>query len=63
MSESKRQIANKLGIGNICLGHKKLVDEPLNAEDWAEVHRATLAYQHQIKLIVLNARMRTQNET
>jgi hypothetical protein len=63
MSKTKiRQEADKLGIGNLALGHRWLVNEPLNKEDWAEVHRATLAYQHQIKLIVLNARMREQNE-
>jgi hypothetical protein len=59
--ETKRQIANKLGIGNLVLGHKKLVDEPLNTDDWGEVYRTMLAFQHHLKLIVLNARMRNKN--
>jgi hypothetical protein len=48
----------ELGIGNLCMGHKRLAEEPLTEEDWAEVLRTYLAFQHHLKLIVLNARKR-----
>jgi hypothetical protein len=48
-----------LGLGDITMHHRKLQDEPLSAEDWAEVYRATLAYQFHLSLIVARARART----
>lgn len=55
---SKTDIARELGIGNLCIANKPLAKEPLTEEDWAEVLRTYLAFQHHLKLLVLNARKR-----
>lgn len=54
----KIDTTRELGIGNLCCGHMKLAKEPLTEEDWAEVLRTYLAFQHHLKLVVLNARKR-----
>jgi hypothetical protein len=54
--------ARELGIGNLCIGHKPLAKEPLTEEDWGEVLRGYLAFQHHLKLLVLNARKRIELE-
>ena len=56
----KLKTDRELGIGNLCLGHKPLSIEPLTEEDWAEVRRAYMAFQHHLKLIVLEARKRLE---
>ena len=58
MKPMKINTARELGIGNRCLGYMPLAKEPLTKEDWAEVHRAYMAFQHHLKLIVLEARKR-----
>jgi hypothetical protein len=62
MERMKRNndITRELGIGNLCLGHMPLAKEHLTEEDWAEVRRAYMAFQHHIKLIVLEARKRLE---
>ncbi len=47
-----------VGMGELCLGKRPLSKEPLTKEDWAEVRRAYLAFQHHMKLIVMEARKR-----
>ncbi len=56
----KIDTSRELGIGNLCMGRMPLAKEPLNEEDWAEVLRTYLAFQHHLKLIVLNARKRQE---
>ena len=56
----KLKTDRELGIGNLCLGHMPLAKEPLTEEDWAEVRRAYMAFQHHLKLIVLEARKKLE---
>jgi hypothetical protein len=50
--------ARALGLGDITMHHRKLSEEPLSKEDWAEVYRATLAYQFHLQIITARARAR-----
>lgn len=56
----KIDTSRELGIGNLCIGHMPLAKEPLTEEDWAEVRRTYMAFQHHLKLIVLEARKRLE---
>ena len=42
------------------LGKRELRREPLTTDDWEEVYRCYLTFQHHLKLIVLKARARKQ---
>ena len=53
---NRRKIADSVGLGDLTLGHRELADEPLTVEDWAEIHRVYLAFQHHVRLVVLKAR-------
>ena len=59
-TKHKLDISRELSIGNLCLGHMPLAKEPLTEEDWAEVRRAYMAFQHHLKLIVLEARKKLE---
>lgn len=52
--------AKSVGIGSLVIGHRQLAKEPLTEDDWAEVHRAYLAFQHHVRLIVIQARKRAE---
>jgi hypothetical protein len=56
------ELSKSLGIGEITLSHRPLSQEPLTVSDWEEVYRATLAYQHHLKLIAMNARKRAASQ-
>lgn len=57
-----RAEADALGLGSLVIGHRKLIEEPLNESDWAEVFRAYLALQHHLKLIAFEVRKRKAKE-
>lgn len=42
------------------LGHFPLIKESLTEDDWGEVWRAYVAFQHQLRLIVLKVRRRSK---
>ena len=53
----------KVGLGITgWLGKRELRREPLTIDDWEEVYRCYLTFQHHLKLIVLQARARKQRE-
>ena len=53
-----RRMADEIGLGNLALGHRPLVNEPLSVDDWREVYDALRAFQHHMRLIVFRARER-----
>lgn len=52
------QIRAHLNHYAVALGHNPLVNEPLTEQDWEEIWRAYVAFQHHLRLIVLKARKR-----
>ena len=61
MSKGKsalRKAADDLGLGDLRISHRRLADEPLTEDDWRVVYLAYLAFQQQMRLIVLEARRR-----
>jgi len=61
MDKEIEQIKTHMELNNIRLGHMPLIDEPLTDEDWGEVWRAYVAFQHQLRMIVLKVRQREAN--
>jgi hypothetical protein len=49
-------------LGDLTLGHRPLVSEPLAKEDWQQVYDSLRAFQFQLRLIVKRARQRNDQE-
>ena len=60
MNRKLDQIKTHIELNNLRLGHNPLVDEPLTEDDWDEVWRAYVSFQHHLRMIVLKARKRSE---
>lgn len=57
------QECRKLGMGDLTIGRRNLLNEPLKPDEWGEVYRALLAFQYHIRLIVAKSRSEREHET